>query len=65
MNPPMNIWKGAELYQLVAGISLLMFFVRQGASKAGAQFFPNTPPTTVKGAPTTKGSSICTTIKVK
>lgn len=41
-----------KTYQVVGGISLGMFFVRQGALKLVVQFFPNIPPTTVRGKPT-------------
>ena len=39
-------------YQTGCGISLGIFFVRQGALNGDAQFLPNIPPMTVRGKPT-------------
>lgn len=46
------MWMSVDLYQGCGGISLAMFFVRQGASKGLALFFPKMPPMTVRGKPT-------------
>ena len=47
--PPMIQCANADRYQGVLGISLAMFFVRQGASNGVEKFLPKIPPITVKG----------------
>ena len=48
----MAMWTRPLRYQGAEGISLAMFFVRQGASKPRARFLPMIPPNTVRGKPT-------------
>ena len=48
-NPPTTQWARGERYHGIAGISRAIFFVRHGASKPLAQFFPRIPPITVSG----------------